>query len=109
FLLHFPDDFRAKAIKELARVAGRYLLVHYDYPISVRQFFRKIRGAKEQPKSTAHFEGWRKTQRADRKLYYTKEMMEAEGAIAGLTVKKLYFVSYLISDRVYCLFEKKQK
>jgi len=106
FLLHFPDEFRAKAIKELARVTRRYLLVHYDYPVSIRQFFRKLRGAKQPVKDTEHFDTWRKTQRAERKLYYTREMMAAEGAIAGLTIKKLYFVAYLISDRVYCLFEK---
>lgn len=109
FLLHFPDEFRAAAIKELARVTRRYLLVHYDYPVSVRQFLRKLRGAKQPLKQNDHFPGWRKTQRKERKLYYTREMMEAEGALAGLTVKKLYFVAYLISDRVYCLFEKKGK
>ena len=107
FLLHFPDEFREKAIKELARVTKRYLLVHYDYPLSVRQLFRKLRGAKEPVKSTDHFSGWRKTQRKERKLYYTREMMAAEGAKAGLSVKKLFFVCYLVSDRVYCLFEKK--
>jgi SAM-dependent methyltransferase len=109
FILHFPDEFRGKAMCELARVTRRYLLVHYDYPISFRQLGRKLRGAKEPEKDMDALpeNDWRRTQRKERKLYHSREMMAAEGAPAGLVVKKLYFVWYFFSDRVYCLYEKK--
>jgi len=106
FMLHFDAAFRAKAFKELARVARRYILVHYDYPASIRQFLRRVRGARKADRDIAHIEGWRKTQREKRKLLFSREEMAQEGAVAGLSVKKLYFVTPIISDRVYCLYEK---
>lgn len=106
FLLHFNDDFRAKAFKALARVTGRYLLVHYDYVTSIRQWTRSLRMAQSPEKDFTSYEGYRVWKRSGRKLRYTREMMAEEGAQAGLKIKKLYFVSYLISERVYCLYEK---
>ncbi|HYG73996.1 MAG TPA: class I SAM-dependent methyltransferase [Planctomycetota bacterium] len=106
FLLHFNDDFRARAFKSLARVTGRYLLVHYDYVHSVRQFSRVLRFAEAPEKDFSQYEGYRVWKRHGRKLRYTREMMAKEGADAGLKMKKLYFVSYLLSERVYCLYEK---
>lgn len=106
FLLHFNDDFRDKAFKALARVSSKYVLVHYDYVSSIRQWSRTLRFAKAPEKDFSKYEGYRVWKRHGRKLRYTREMMEAEGAKAGLKMKKLYFVSYLISERVYCLYEK---
>ena len=106
FLLHFADDFRAKAIRELARVTRRHLLVHYDVPFSLRQVVRKLRGAMEPHHDPSQDPGWKSHKRKDRKQYCTREMMDAEGALAGLKIKKLYSVCWLFSDRVYCLFEK---
>lgn len=106
FLLHFNEDFRAKAFKALARVSSKHVLVHYDYVASIRQWSRKLRFAKVPEKDFSQYEGYRVWKRHGRKLRYTREMMEAEGAAAGLKFKKLYFVSYLISERVYCLYEK---
>jgi hypothetical protein len=105
FMLHFDEDFRAQAFKELARVTSRFLLVHYDVG-SVRQFLRRLRGARKTERQIESIDGWRKTQRRDRKLLFTREMMEAEGAKANFRVRKLYHVCYGLSDRVYCLFEK---
>jgi SAM-dependent methyltransferase len=106
FLLHFEDDFRAKAIRELARVARRYVLVHYDYPVSLRQWTRRLRGATTPYHDTTQDRGWMRSKRKTRKQYCNREMMAAEGALAGLKIKKLYFVLRFLSDRVYCLFEK---
>ena len=106
FMLHFDADFRAKAFKELSRVTRRYLLVHYDHPLSVRQFMRKLRGVRKPQRDIAHIEGWRKTQREKRKLLFNREAMAREAAPAGFRIKRLYFVCYLMSDRVYCLYEK---
>jgi hypothetical protein len=108
FLLHFNDKFRAQAFKELARVAGRHVLVHYDYAVSIRQWLRRLRGAKAPPQDFSNHPGYRIWKREGRKLHYNREMMAVEGADAGLTIKKLYFVSYLLSERVYCLYEKKK-
>ena len=105
FLLHFEEDFRAKSLKELARVTSRYLLVHYD-TLSIRQMLRKLRGAKKDDRKIEVIEGWRKTQRKKRKILFDRKMMEAEGAPAGFKVKDLYYVFPLLSDRVYCLYEK---
>ncbi|MCY3022367.1 MAG: class I SAM-dependent methyltransferase [Planctomycetota bacterium] len=105
FVLHFNAEFRAKAMKELARVTRRHLLVHYDSN-SLRQILRRIRGAQEPERDVEHAPGWKKTKRKERKLLYTPEMMAAEGAPAGLRVKELYYVCYMLSDRVYCLYEK---
>ena len=106
FMPHFDEAFRAKAFKELARVTRRYLLVHYDYGASFRQFLRKLRGSHKPDRAIDKIEGWRKTQRKKRKQLFTREMMAAEGAAAGFRVKKLYFVCHFLSDRVYCLYEK---
>ncbi|HYF49685.1 MAG TPA: class I SAM-dependent methyltransferase [Planctomycetota bacterium] len=106
FLLHFNDDFRGKAFRELARVTGKYLLVHYDYATSIRQWLRSLRGKRSQEKDFSTKQGYRVWKRHGRKLHYNREMMAREGAEAGLRLKRLYFVSYLISERVYCLYEK---
>jgi SAM-dependent methyltransferase len=106
FMPHFDADFRAKAFKELARVARRYVLVHYDHPISVRQILRRLRGARKPRREIEQVEGWRKTQIENRKELFNRAQMEKEGAAAGLRVKGLYFVTPLVSDRVYCLYEK---
>lgn len=108
FLLHFEDDFRARAFKEIARVAGRYVLVHYDR-MSLRLRLRKLRGVAKPPLEEDKLQGWQKNKRRARRLVYDKKRMVAEGAAAGLTVKKLYYVSRLFSDRVYCLYEKTEK
>jgi 2-polyprenyl-3-methyl-5-hydroxy-6-metoxy-1,4-benzoquinol methylase len=105
FMPHFDEDFRGKAFKELARVTSRYVLVHYD-TMSLRQVLRTARGAKKPEREIEKIAGWRKTQRKDRKLLFSRERMAAEGAAAGLKLKKLYYVCYLISDRVYTLYEK---
>jgi SAM-dependent methyltransferase len=105
FQLHFDQDFRAKALKELARVARRHVLVHYD-TMSVRQFLRKLRGVRKPVRDTAHIKTWRKTLRKERKRLFDREQMVAEGAAAGLHVKKLYPVCFALSDRTYCLYEK---
>ena len=105
FLLHFEDDFRAKSLLELARVTSRYLLVHYD-TFSIRQLLRKLRGTQKEVRKVEEIEGWRKTQRKNRKLLFNRAQMEAEGAVAGFRVKKLYYVFPMLSDRVYCLYEK---
>ena len=109
FLLHFNDDFRARAIKELSRVTGRYLLVHYDYVTSIRQWLRKLRSARVPEKDFSQYEGYRVWKRHDRKLRFDRDMMAKEGLRVGLKLKKLYFVSYLVSERVYCLYEKTGK
>jgi len=106
FLLHFNDDFRAKAIKELARVTRRHLLVHYDYATSIRAFMRKLKSAKIEMRDFSQYEGYRVWKRPERRLRYTREMIVREGAVANLRVARLYFVSFLISERVYCLYEK---
>lgn len=105
FMPHFDEEFRAKAFRELARVSGRYLLVHYD-TLSLRQFLRRARGAKKPERKIEEIEGWRATQRRHRKVLFSRAQMAAEGAAAGLKLKKLYHVCYLISDRVYALYEK---
>jgi hypothetical protein len=106
FMPHFDVDFRAKAFKALSRITRRYLLVHYDYGSSFRQVLRKLRGAQKPDRQIEEIEGWRNTQRRKRKLLFTRKMMADEGAAANFKVKKLYFVCPLISDRVYCLYEK---
>ena len=105
FLLHFEDEFRALAFKELARVTSRYVLVHYDVP-ALSEFTRKLRGYRRPEWDIEALQGWRKRKRSGRRLFFTKEQMAAEGAAAGLTVKKLYRVFPLLSARVYCLYEK---
>ena len=106
FILHFNDEFKAKAMKELARVTRKHILVHYDYYKSFRQWTRVLRGAQPEEKNFANSTCYRVWKRNGRKQRYTEEMMAAEGAPAGLKVKQLYFTSYLISERVYCLYEK---
>jgi hypothetical protein len=106
FLLHFNDEFRAKAFKALARVTNKHLLVHYDYATSIRQILQKLRGTQPKEQDFSDHPGYRIWKRRGRRLRYTREMMATEGAAAGLKIKKLYFVSYLISERVYCLYEK---
>lgn len=105
FQLHFDDDFRAKGLKELARVARRYVLVHYD-TMSLRQFLRRLRGVQKRARAVESMTTWRKTQRRDRKLLFDRSSMAAEGAAAGLKVKRLYDVCSMLSDRVYCLYVK---
>lgn len=105
FLLHFAADFRAQALKELARVTRRHLLVHYD-TMSWRQALRALRGAREPERDVEKQAGYRQWKRRERKLLFTREMMQAEGAAVGLRVKKLYYVCRMVSDRVYCLYEK---
>jgi hypothetical protein len=105
FLLHFHEAFRIQALKELARVTQRYLLVHYD-TMSLRQLLRRLRGMRKKDLELEKFKGWKKEKRRERRLLYDRALMVREGAAAGLVVKKLYYVSYLISDRVYCLYEK---
>ncbi len=106
FILHFNDKFKAKAMKELARVTRRWLLVHYDYKYSIRQFGRLIKAARTPKKDFSNHPGYRIWKREGRKLRYDRKMMAQEGQAAGLRIRKLYFVSYLISERVYCLYEK---
>jgi len=106
FILHFNDEFKAKAMKELARVTRRFLLVHYDYHRSIRQWRRLLVGSEVPAKDFTKYEGYRVWKRQGRKLRYDRKMMEAEGVPAGLKVRGLYFMSYLISERVYCLYEK---
>lgn len=106
FILHFNDEFKEKAMKELARVTKRFLLVHYDYHRSIRQWSRMLTGSVVPPKDFTKYEGYRVWKRQGRKLRYDRKMMEAEGVPAGLKVRGLYFMSYLISERVYCLYEK---
>lgn len=106
FILHFNDEFKAKAMKELARVTKKHVLVHYDYYKSFRQWGRMLRGVQPDVKNFAESSSYRVWKRNGRKQRYNEEMMAAEGAPAGLKVKKLYFMSYLLSERVYCLYEK---
>jgi SAM-dependent methyltransferase len=106
FLLHFNDDFRAKAFKALRRVTNKHLLVHYDYVTSIRQWTRKLRNAESPEIDFSKYEGYRIWKRHGRKLRYTRDMMAKEGADAGLKLVGLYFVAYLLSERVYCLYEK---
>ena len=105
FVLHFEDGFRARALREFARVTRRYLLVHYD-TTSLHQFMRRLRGFHKPDLSLDKLQGWRKNKRKSRRLFYDREQMAAEGAGAGFTIKRLYPVFYLLSDRVYCLYEK---
>lgn len=105
FQLHFEEDFRSKALKELARVARRYVLVHYD-TMSVRQYLRRLRGIRKAARDVEHMQTWHKTQRRERKLLFIPQQMVAEGLAAGLQVKKLYPVCSVFSDRTYCLYEK---
>lgn len=106
FILHFNDEYKAKAMLELARVTKRWLLVHYDYHQSFRLWGRALKGAVVPEKDFTHYDGYRSAKRHGRKLRYSRAMMEAEGAPAGFKVRELYFLSYLISERVYCLYEK---
>lgn len=106
FQLHFDADFRAKALKELARVARRHVLVHYD-TLSLRQLLRRWRGVRKPVRDVEHMQTWHKTQRKERKLLFDRAQMAAEGAAAGLDVKKLYYVCFMFSDRTYCLYEKR--
>ncbi len=106
FLMHFETDFRARAMKELARVSRKYLLVHYDVP-SQHTFMRKLRGFKKKDFTPEELQGWRSNKRQKRRLIYTPELMAAEGATAGLVVKKIYHVFPVLASRVYCLYEKK--
>jgi 2-polyprenyl-3-methyl-5-hydroxy-6-metoxy-1,4-benzoquinol methylase len=105
FLLHFEDGFRALAFKELARVTRKYLLVHYDTP-SLHELMRGLRGFRKPDLDLDELQGWRKRKRKNRRLFYDRERMAAEGAGAGFTVRRLYHVFYLLSARVYCLYEK---
>jgi len=105
FLLHFEDDFRALAFKELARVTRKYLLVHYDTP-SVHEWLRRLRGFRKPDLDLDEQRGWRKRKRKTRRLFYDGDRMAAEGAAAGLNLKKLYYVFHLLSARAYCLYEK---
>jgi SAM-dependent methyltransferase len=106
FMPHFEEDFRLKAFKELARVTRRYLLVHYDV-MSLRQVFRKLAHKQKPQRANETIEGWRKTQRKARKLLFTREMMETEGAAGGFRLKAIYHVLPVFSDRAYALYEKK--
>lgn len=106
FILHFNDTFKAQAMRELARVTRRWLLVHYDFHQSFRQWGRALKGAVVPAKDFTKYSGYRAAKRQGRKLRYDRAMMESEGLPAGLKVRDLYFMSYLISERVYCLYEK---
>ncbi len=105
FLLHFEEAFRVRALRELARVARQYVLVHYD-AWSLHVFIRRLRGFRKEALKAEELRGWQKQKRIDRRLLYDREKMAREGAAAGLAVKRLYRVFPLISDRVYCLYEK---
>ena len=105
FLPHFEEGFRLRAMKELARVTRRYLLVHYD-TASAHQLVRRLRGMRKPDLRTDEMQGWRGHKRKNRRLLHDQTMMAAEGAAAGLVIRKLYRLSWLFSDRVYCLYEK---
>ncbi len=105
FLFHFDESFRLRALRELARVARRFVLVHYD-TWSVHVLVRRLRGFRKEMLKEEELRGWKKRKRLERRLLYDREQMAREGAAAGLAIKRLYRVFPLISDRVYCLYEK---
>ena len=105
FLLHFNDAFRARALAELARVARRHVLVHYDYVHSLHRWQQRLaREPDHAERGPAHeYKVWK---RAGGKLCAGRSDMAREGRAAGLEVERLYFVAPLLSERVYCLFRK---
>jgi hypothetical protein len=105
FLLHFEDGFRGRALRELARVTRRHLLVHYD-TVSLHHLWRRVRGFRKPELTDEEMQDWRGAKRRERRLFYDPRLAAAEGAAAGLAVRKLYYPWYLISERVYCLYEK---
>jgi SAM-dependent methyltransferase len=105
FLLHFNDAFRARALAELARVARRHVLVHYDHVHSLHGWKRRLAGASRAlERGPAHeYKVWK---RPGGKLDCRRDDMAREGRAAGLEIERLYFVAPLLSERVYCLFRK---
>lgn len=105
FLLHFEEGFRARAFRELARVTRRHLLVHYD-AVSLHHLWRRLRGVRKPELSDHEMQGWRQAKRRERRLFYDPQLATAEGAAAGLVIRGLYYPWHLLSERVYCLYEK---
>ncbi len=100
FLLHFNDEFRAMALRELARVVRRFLLVHYDTASSLRQFLRNIRGAEKPHRDMSAMKTWRSTSAGIGSCSWTAEGWPTKGPWLGLKSATCITLPAVIGSRV---------
>lgn len=110
FLLHFPAAFRQEALREMARVSRRFVLVHFDTRYSLKWLSRRLRRLLRlwRPPDTSAWRHhpWKRLKRPQGALKVGRGWLRQEARRAGLRVRRVFWSAPLCSERWWCLLER---